>query len=53
MYLPSPHPVNLQVDPPDTRCADDEPQSSLLAQRPDGQPLQEAEVAECYRDEDG
>lgn len=43
---PSLYPVDLQINPPYTWHADDTPERGLLADCPDGKPLQEEEVGQ-------
>lgn len=45
-YLPSLHPVNLKINPPYSRHADDAPERSLLSYGTYGKPLQEKEVGQ-------
>ena len=41
--------INLKINPPDSRCAEYEPQRCLLPQRSNGQPLQHEEVTQSNR----
>jgi hypothetical protein len=49
---PFPHAVNLQINPPDTRHAQDTPEGRLLAQRANRKPLENEEVADDDEDEE-
>lgn len=42
--------INLKINPPDSRCAEYEPQRRLFPQRSNGQPLQHEEVTQSNRD---